>query len=225
MTKVLSIETSTQVCSVAIHAQGALISNMEVHAEKSHARFLTHIISECSRLSGIELKELDAVAVSKGPGSYTGLRIGVSTAKGLCFSLDKPLITVNTLEAMARQILPNNFRKALLIPMLDARRMEVYTTILNASGEILLPTEAHIISENSFAEYSDEMLLFGNGAPKCKGILDVRSNVHVLEGIHPSAIQVGFLASSYFDEKKFSDLAYFEPFYLKDFVRFGKDEK
>lgn len=225
MAKILSIETSTQVCSVSIHDSGEVISNMEVHAEKSHARFLTHLIAECCRTAGIALSGLDAVAVSKGPGSYTGLRIGVSTAKGLCFSLEKPLIVINTLEAMAEEVRRVNYRDALLVPMLDARRMEVYTTILNSDGEILLPTEAHVITSESFLSFKEDLLLFGNGAEKCRSIFAERKNIFILNGIYPAARNIGILATQKFKQKDFADLAYFEPFYLKDFVRLGSTEK
>jgi tRNA threonylcarbamoyladenosine biosynthesis protein TsaB len=219
---ILSIETATQTCSVAIHENGNVISNAEVHAERSHARFLTHLIGECARTAGISLEMLDAVAVSKGPGSYTGLRIGVSTAKGLCFALDKPLIVINTLEAMAYGLNQNNFQQALIVPMLDARRMEVYTSIFDANGACLLPTEAHILTETSFSEFTQTMILAGNGAAKCSGIFEDRKNIQIFKDIHPTAKNIGALAETYWQKKEFADLAYFEPYYLKDFVRFGK---
>ena len=153
MARILSLETSTTVCSVALHENEKLIATAEVHLEHSHASKLAILIDEVARIAEVDLASLDAVAVSSGPGSYTGLRIGTSTAKGLCYALSIPLIAVGTLELMAAQVSKVNITNAWLCPMIDARRMEVYCRLSDASGKIISPVEAKIIDEESFEEH------------------------------------------------------------------------
>ncbi len=216
---ILSIETSTSVGSVALHKGGILVSAYELHAEKSHSGALTPMVEQIFKYTGYTLQDLDAIAISKGPGSYTGLRIGTSTAKGLCFALDKPLIAINTLEAMAAQVARINPGKALLCPMLDARRMEVYCLLAEPGGNMLEETHPLVVAEDAFAGYLSErqVLFFGNGAPKCKPVLGHLPNALFVEGIYPVAVEIGYLAAQAFDKGQFEDVAYFEPFYLKEF--------
>ena len=165
----------------------------------------------------MEMSALDAVAVSKGPGSYTGLRIGVAAAKGICFALDLPLIAVNSLQILSEKYQNNN--QALLFPMFDARRMEVYTMVLNEKKEVIKPTFAEIVSEESFNEFSTDLqwVFMGEGAQKCKEVFDANHIEYLSEIQHPSAAEMVSLAWRAFQAKKFEDVAYFEPFYLKDF--------
>ncbi len=220
MPKILSIETSTTVCSVALTTDGNTLASQKLFLEKSHSTLLTVVIEQIMKQVGMEMSELDAIAVSKGPGSYTGLRIGVSTAKGLCYALDKPLIAVNTLLAMANEVNRQNHSGALLCPMIDARRMEVYTALYDAKLNELKKTSAKILEENSFHEtlMQNQMLFFGNGAGKFKDLKNNVSNAIFIENITPSAWSVGLLANQAFLKGDFEDVAYFEPFYLKDFV-------
>jgi len=221
---ILNIETATEVCSVALARDGKLISIRESSDGFTHAENITVFISEIIQEAGISLKELDAVAVSKGPGSYTGLRIGVSTAKGLCFALEKPLISVPTLEALTFgaqkriQILKLQ-ASSLFCPMLDARRMEVYCAVYDEKLNEVEKTSAEIITENSFEKYlaSGAVYFFGNGAAKCKSAI-THANANFVDGINASAASMISFSEKFFREKKFEDTAYFEPFYLKDFV-------
>ncbi|GAB3324080.1 tRNA (adenosine(37)-N6)-threonylcarbamoyltransferase complex dimerization subunit type 1 TsaB [Larkinella ripae] len=221
MSLILSLDTSTTVCSVAVHRDGLLLACYELFAEKSSSGLLTTLIQQTVRHSGFQLSDLDAVAVAKGPGSYTGLRIGVSTAKGLCFALDKPLLAIDTLEALARQaggFYPASYA---LCPMLDARRMEVYCAVYNSEGQAILPTSAQIIDEHSFADLlaQQPLVFFGNGAAKCRAVLAHQPHaVFPEQTMHPSAKTVGQLAAVAYQENRFEDVAGFEPYYLKDFV-------
>jgi tRNA threonylcarbamoyladenosine biosynthesis protein TsaB len=193
----------------------------DISGEKTHARLLTALIEDLLRQCNCQLTDIQAIAVAKGPGSYTGLRIGVSVTKGLCFALDKPLISVGTLEAMACQVIDYQSDDNLLFcPMLDARRMEVYAAVYNASLETILPVSAVIVDESSFVEIlSDKKILFfGNGAAKCQPVLGHQPNALFLENIFPSARQIGKLATGKFKQNIFEDVAYFEPFYLKEFL-------
>lgn len=216
----LSLDTSTKACSVALHRKGQLLANVELLIEHAHSENLTLLIQECIKHARITLNEVDAFAVAMGPGSYTGLRIGVSTVKGLCYALDKPLIAINTLEAMASQlaILPTDYWYC---PMLDARRMEVYCAIYDNRLQPILSTRAEIVNENSFGEQLavKPILFFGDGAAKCKPQLARKPNAHFVDRIiYPSAKSVGMLAIKAFTAGQFENIAYFEPFYLKDFV-------
>ncbi|GAA4416894.1 tRNA (adenosine(37)-N6)-threonylcarbamoyltransferase complex dimerization subunit type 1 TsaB [Nibrella viscosa] len=218
---ILSIDTSTTVCSVALHQAGALLGSYELFTERTSSAMLTTLIGDVVRHAGHELRQLDAVAVAKGPGSYTGLRIGVSTAKGLCFALDKPLLAINTLAAMAEQIRPLFSSDYRLCPMLDARRMEVYCAIFDTNGQELLPTSAKIVEEQSFSEWLMEqpVVFFGDGATKCRPLLSGHGNaIFPNMEIRPSARTVGQLAMQAFAAGRFEDVAHFEPFYLKDFM-------
>jgi tRNA threonylcarbamoyladenosine biosynthesis protein TsaB len=218
MTYILSIETATNVCSVALHCDGAVLGHQELFVEKSHSGLLTVIINDLTCHCGISLNELSAIAVSEGPGSYTGLRIGISTAKGLCYSLGIPLISVNTLEAMLWSVLPFMREDHLFCPMIDARRMEVYCLIADRDGVVIKPTHPKVISESSFIEVIKDkrIILFGDGALKCKEVLR-GPNILFIDNILPNAKNIGQLALAKYANMEFEDVAYFEPFYLKDF--------
>lgn len=219
MPLILSIETSTNVCSVALHQDGNLLACSEILIQKSHSQVLTILCSDLVKHCGAELKDLDAVAVSAGPGSYTGLRIGVSTAKGFCYSLDKPLLSVNTLEAMAFSLNQFNYAGNLVCPMIDARRMEVYALLADSKGNLLQPVNATVVDEAFLKDYlQDNIILFaGNGAAKCRSVLSYTPNAVFADDLVPSAKSVGVLAERYFNEGRFEDVIYFEPFYLKEF--------
>ena len=220
MSLILSIDTSTKVCSVALHSDGKLLAISELYTEKSHSGMLTTLCENVVRYAGFSLNDLDAFAVAKGPGSYTGLRIGVSTAKGFCFALDKPLIAVNTLEAMAYQLKDFYDETHLLCPMIDARRMEVYCQILDNQMNVISETEAKIINELSFSEILDEkkIVFFGDGATKCRAEISHKNAVFLNTEIHPSAKTVGLVATKSFEKSLFENVVTLEPFYLKDFV-------
>lgn len=219
MALILSIETSTPVCSVALHSEGKLIALSEIHLQQAHAAKLGLLIDQLKVLSGINLAELKAVAVSAGPGSYTGLRIGVSLAKGLCMALNVPLISVDTLDVLADQISKVNSSEKFYCPMIDARRMEVYCKVLSSEGMEILPVEAKVIDENSFRDLlsNERILFFGNGAEKCKSVIG-HPNADFITGITPSAREVGVLAFKKYTLKQIEDLVRFEPFYLKEFM-------
>ena len=219
MSLILSLETSTHVCSVALHDDGKLITSREVHTPQSHATRLAPMIDEVRQEAGIDLRELQAVAVASGPGSYTGLRIGVSTAKALCYTLQVPLIAVGTLDVMASQIAPLQPPEALLCPMIDARRMEVYCQITTPALKIIQPVEAKIIDDTSFADLLEKhhIVFFGDGAAKCKAVIN-HPHALFVEDIAPLASALGVLAHARFQERRVEDLVHFEPFYLKDFL-------
>jgi len=217
----LSLDTSIRGCSVAVHADSVLLASYDLHTDRSSSAMLTTLMKSAVENSGFKLADLDAIAVAKGPGSYTGLRVGVSTAKGLCYALDKPLIAVNTLEAMSLQIIPFFPKGTLFCPMIDARRMEVYASVFNAEYEIVQNTEAIIMDEKSFVDLlkDHKIVFFGDGAAKCQALLSENPNAIFLnDEIRPSARTVGKLAAKSFEESNFEDLASFEPFYLKDFM-------
>ncbi|MFM1878528.1 MAG: hypothetical protein RLZZ241_1394 [Bacteroidota bacterium] len=217
MALILSIETASVNCSVSLFQDNQLIAFREdrspdyTHGEKLHL-FIEDVLKQARILPA----QLNAVAVSKGPGSYTGLRIGVSAAKGLCFALGIPLISIPTLLIMARS-LPN--ADGVLIPMLDARRMEVYAAVYDAELNLLQSTWAEVLDINSFAEYRNRGIvhLLGSGAEKCQGLFTDRVFKFHPE-ILPSSLEMGSLAYEAYSDKKFEDVAYFEPFYLKDFI-------
>ncbi len=215
---ILNLETATTNCSVSIARDGKLLALKEHNsASYSHAEELHNFIKEVLDTSSVRLIELDAIAVSKGPGSYTGLRIGVSAAKGLCFSLDLPLISVPTLESMAHQKRMDEFN--FIIPMLDARRMEVYSVVFDSNFNMVRETKAEIITEDSFKEFADKgkVLVLGSGADKCKEILSY-PNFEFDTTVVPSAREMVQLSYKKYTEKDFEDVAYFEPYYLKDFI-------
>ncbi|RNI23347.1 tRNA (adenosine(37)-N6)-threonylcarbamoyltransferase complex dimerization subunit type 1 TsaB [Rufibacter latericius] len=220
MAYILSLETSTTVCSVALHQEHQLLSYAELQMEKSHSSHITVMVQQVLEYAGVSLQQLDAVAVSGGPGSYTGLRIGSGTAKGLCFSLDKPLIAVSTLEAMARQIISVTpaSERYLFCPMIDARRSEVYTCLLSHALEAQMPVEPMILEADSFAPVLENqpIIFFGSGAAKAKELLAPHPNAFYLENVKPTAKAIGELAFSKLQAGQFEDVAYYEPFYLKE---------
>jgi len=224
MAVILNIETSTQVCSVCLSVDGKVIGIKESHTKNSHAELLTILTQHILDEQNYELKDLDAVAVSKGPGSYTGLRIGVSTTKGLCYSLDIPLIAISTLEAMAagmsRRVESNDYNNLLFCPMIDARRMEVYSALFDEGISMVREIKAEVIDEESFAEElkTHTIVFGGDGAPKCKELLAKNPNAIFLDDFFPSSEFMATLAEQKFRDKDFEDTAYFEPYYLKDFV-------
>lgn len=217
---ILHIETSTNVCSIALSENGTCLFSKSNADGMNHAALLSVFIAEAMELLKTTTNKLDAVAVSSGPGSYTGLRIGVSTAKGLCYGLDIPLIAVSTLEVLTTQALNSvdKTEKVLFCPMIDARRMEVYAAFYNAKGEITREIAADIINAGSYAEILDKHVVyfFGNGAEKCKTTL-THPNARFIEYLVPLAENMIPLAEKAYAEKQFEDVAYFEPFYLKEF--------
>lgn len=228
MATILNIETSTEVCSVNVSENGKMLFEKESLEGLNHSELLTVFIEELFKANNLELKSIDAVAVAKGPGSYTGLRIGVSVAKGLCYALDKPLISISTLDAMGIftsqnpghfGIKPNGNENLLFCPMIDARRMEVYTSLYNLKGEQLEAVSAKIIDENSFSEKLEEskIAFFGNGADKCKKAL-THSNALFDGPLKTSARFMVSITEEKFNKKEFENVAYFEPFYLKNFI-------
>jgi tRNA threonylcarbamoyladenosine biosynthesis protein TsaB len=229
MAYILSLETATTSCSVALHEEDKLIATVEHHIPQSTASRLSVMIDEVFKQSGLNPTQLNAVAVSAGPGSYTGLRIGVATAKGFCYALNIPLIAINTLELMAYQVIPSPMERgrgeaseageALLCPMLDARRMEVYTLLTNSDLKNIEPTEAKIIDESSYQSWleKNKILFFGNGSDKCKELIR-HENAAFIPHIIPSAAKLGEVAFQKFKSNQFEDLATYEPYYLKDFL-------
>jgi tRNA threonylcarbamoyladenosine biosynthesis protein TsaB len=213
---ILNIETATKNCSVALAIDGETISCKEIaelgysHAEKLHV-FMDEIIKE----AGIEWSNLGAVAVSQGPGSYTGLRIGVSAAKGLCYALNIPLIAIDTLTSLAYQV---SNKDGIIIPMIDARRMEVYSAIFNSKNEMIREVKAEVLTENSFDDFLETVYFIGDSNEKAKTIL-TKSNFVFLDQIcYPSAKEMSQLSFRKFQNNDFVDVAYFEPYYLKDFM-------
>ncbi|MBQ8779508.1 MAG: tRNA (adenosine(37)-N6)-threonylcarbamoyltransferase complex dimerization subunit type 1 TsaB [Alistipes sp.] len=225
MALILCIETGTDICSVGLSRDGELVSLRESDEGRDHAKRVGVFVDELLRETGIAPDELDAIAVGMGPGSYTGLRIGVSFAKGMCYGLQIPLVAVGSLDALAEVAIEDNeagildvkdWNDAVLCPMVDARRMEVYTRLFNAAGEPLSEVSAEIVTEESFAEWRKDrqLVIFGNGAAKCREILPDATYVNIT----PSARGLARLAERRLQEGKTEDIAYFEPFYLKDFI-------
>jgi len=217
---ILSIDTSTRGCSVSLVGDTGLISSYELFTDRSSSSMLTTLMQNCVEHAGFTLSELDAIAVAMGPGSYTGLRVGVSTAKGLCYALDKPLLAINTLEAMSLQ-LSRFYQNHLLCPMIDARRMEVYAAVFDDKNQTVLATQAVILSENSFEELllNNKVVFFGDGSAKFKSLVGDNPNaIFPNQEIYPSAKTVGLMAVEAFIAGKFEDVASFEPYYLKDFM-------
>ena len=213
---ILNIETATKNCSVSLAVDGQTLVCKEIselgfsHAEKLHL-FIEDVIQE----AGISCSQLSAIAVSQGPGSYTGLRIGVSAAKGLSYALQIPLISVDTLASLAHQVTQND---GLIVPMIDARRMEVYSAIFDSNKQKIRAIQAEIITEESFASISEIVYFVGDSNEKVKTVL-TKSNFVFLDAIqYPSAKEMSAISYQKFEEKNFEDVAYFEPFYLKDFL-------
>ena len=216
MARILNLETATTNCSVSISLDGELVSIKEENTPNySHAEQLHIFIKEA--LAATSFSDIDAIAVSKGPGSYTGLRIGVSAAKGLCFSLDLPLISIPTLESMANQIQVGE--DEIILPVLDARRMEVYSCVFDDKYKEIRETKAEVIDENSFAEFSKfkKIHIIGSGAEKCEEIIK-QPDFKFYKEAFPSAKEMAKLGQKKFEAGDFEDVAYFEPYYLKDFI-------
>ncbi|SDQ26984.1 tRNA (adenosine(37)-N6)-threonylcarbamoyltransferase complex dimerization subunit type 1 TsaB [Flagellimonas zhangzhouensis] len=225
MALILNLETATTNCSVSISKDNEIVVLKENNAASySHSEQLHVFIKEALDEASLSFSDLDAVAISKGPGSYTGLRIGVSAAKGLCFSLEIPLISIPTLQSMALQV--DAQPDELVIPVLDARRMEVYSCVYDSNNEEVRETLAEIIDENTFQEYASERKVYivGSGAEKCRGVLQ---HPHFIfdESVVPSAKEMAQLAFQKYSAQQFEDVAYFEPYYLKDFVLQQKKKK
>lgn len=218
MSLILSLETATKVCSVALHDKGNLLGSSSISEEYSHFEKLPGLIQGIFDKASRSLNEVDAVAVSKGPGSYTGLRIGVSMAKGIAFSLNKPILSVNTLEAMALHASGQCNESELLCPMIDARRSEVYCTVLSRKREPIWPVQALIVEKDTFDSLltDNNLVLFGDGSVKFRSLFEDIDTIRFID-IEPDAEQIGELAWEKFQQKEFEDIAYFEPYYLKDF--------
>ncbi|WP_010251999.1 tRNA (adenosine(37)-N6)-threonylcarbamoyltransferase complex dimerization subunit type 1 TsaB, partial [Myroides injenensis] len=216
MITILNVETATKNCSVSLASDGKLIAIKEIAEENfSHAEKLHVFIEELLKENNIDFKHLNAIAISQGPGSYTGLRIGVSSVKGLCYGLGLPMIALDTLEVLARQL---KIEKGCIIPMIDARRMEAFTAIFNVDYTLVKPIEATVIDEDTFSDLTEDIYLIGDGAGKCKTILNA-ANIHYSDDIiYPSAKEMASMSYDKYVNEDFVDVAYFEPFYLKDFV-------
>ena len=219
---ILSLETSSPICSVALHSaeNGRLVGQSELRLEKSHSTHLTVLVEQLVANTGHTLRDLAAVAVSDGPGSYTGLRIGAAAAKGLCFALDIPLLAVGTLPALAHQVAARTPRAEAYVyaPMLDARRQEVYTALYRADGSELAAPAPLILTPEALAEQlaHQSVLCFGSGAAKFQPLVASQPNAVFLADIQPSAVSVGELAVAAYQRQEFQDVAYYEPFYLKE---------
>ncbi len=217
---ILAIETTTKNCSIALFKDEELLHLEERKSDRYlHAEQLTVLIEDVIIKSDISLKDLSAIALSKGPGSYTGLRIGTSTAKGLCYALGIPLIAISTLRAMACQMAKiENF--SLYCPMIDARRMEVFAAIFDKYNNQVRNIHADIVDVDTYSKYLiDKVLFFGDGAIKCEEIINDKNAFFKLD-ILPSAKNLAILAFKQYNNKEFEDIAYFEPFYLKDFIAY-----
>ena len=217
MSVILNIETSTKNCSVSIAREGDILSLREINSGGySHAEMLHPLIENALNEAKLTVENLTAIAVGKGPGSYTGLRIGVSAAKGLCFAQNIPLIAINSLEILSRTC---EIKKGLIISMLDARRMEVYSAIFDFKYHLIRKTEAEIITKDSFLEYleKDSVYFLGDGAEKCKEVL-THKNAFFIDEKFPSAKEMAQLSFDKYKKNDIEDVAYFEPFYLKDFI-------
>lgn len=216
MAKILSIETSTFICSVAVHNCGELLSLREISESGAHAERLMQLIVDAVKEAGLDLEDLDAIAVSEGPGSYTGLRIGVSTAKGLAFGLGKPLISINTLKALASGVAVE--KDALIISLLDARRMEVYREVFDSSLRTVAGLDAEILEIGAFQNYLEDHKVYfvGDALDKVKSVVESEQAFFLTE-LTISAAHLGKLAFDKFKEADFADIAYFVPNYLKEF--------
>lgn len=221
---ILNIETATKNCSVSLAKKGKIIAIKELNNGKySHAEVLHPFIEDVLKEAKISSSEIDAIAVSKGPGSYTGLRIGVSAAKGLCFALDKPLISVDTLTSLSYAV---SIDSGLLVPMIDARRMEVYVSVYDNNHQKIREIKAEIIDENSFSEYLKNNLVYflGDGSAKCKEMI-THKNAVFLDDKFPSSREMALLSYDKYKKSDIENVAYFEPFYLKDFVVIPEKKK
>ncbi|MEK8178711.1 tRNA (adenosine(37)-N6)-threonylcarbamoyltransferase complex dimerization subunit type 1 TsaB [Flavobacterium buctense] len=216
MNYILNIETATKNCSISLAKDGQTVFCKEIaeqgysHAEKLHV-FIEDILKE----AGKSVRDLKAIAISKGPGSYTGLRIGVSAAKGLCYALQIPLISVDTLQVLAQKVTRND---GLIIPMIDARRMEVYSAVFDANHQKIMEVQAEVLTENSYADITETVYFVGDCQEKCQSVLTKDNFVFLPEIIFPSANEMSPISFEKFTKNDFEDVAYFEPFYLKDFM-------
>ncbi len=221
MAYILNLETATTNCSVSLSKDGeSIVIKEDNHLDYSHAESLHVFISDVLTSANLKPDDLNAIAVSKGPGSYTGLRIGVSAAKGLCYALDIPLISIDTLESLAHQVSNDDGH---IVSMLDARRMEVYSAVFNGGHYQVRATEAEILDPSSFMTYLElgKVHFIGNGVDKTKDILS-HPNAVFIDGKLPSAAQMGMMAYEKYKKSDFEDVAYFEPFYLKEFIGLKK---
>jgi tRNA threonylcarbamoyladenosine biosynthesis protein TsaB len=218
MPLILSLETATTNCSVALASNGKIIAARSINSGYSHAEKINVFIQEVIDQANVTLKQLSAIAVSSGPGSYTGLRIGISTAKGLCYALDLPLIAINTLDAMAYGM--NAGSNELLVPMIDARRMEVYSAVYDHQKNRLSEPQAIVVDNNYYSTFRDKhkLLLGGDGADKCSDLFKSDPGIKIQEGFMPQAEFMTELAERKFKNSEFENVALFEPFYLKEFV-------
>lgn len=218
MARILLIDTSTATLSVALSEGGQVVQERICTEPRQQASLTAPLVKEVLDAAGLTVADCDAVCVSKGPGSYTGLRVGVSTAKGLCFGAGVPLLSVGTLDVLAAKGMAGPDRPSHIVPMIDARRMEVYTAVFSPEGKQLTPVEAKIIGPESFADELAQgpVLFIGDGALKCREVL-TSPNAFFREAA-PLASAMAPLAEAAYQEKRFEDLAYFEPFYLKDFI-------
>ncbi len=224
MSIILNIETATKNCSVSIAKNGEILAIKELNnGNYSHAEVLHPFIEDVLKEAKLSPKKIDAVAVSKGPGSYTGLRIGVSAAKGLCFAFDKPLISIDTLTSLSHAI---SIDEGLIVPMIDARRMEVYASVYNHNHQQIREIKAEIIDETSFLEYLKDTKVYflGDGAEKCKSTI-THTNAIFIADKFPSAEQMAQLSFDKYKKSDIENVAYFEPFYLKDFVVIPEKKK
>lgn len=216
MIYILNIETATKNCSVSLSKNGQTVALKDLSEEQfNHAEKLHLFIKEVLASEGVSLADLNAIAVSKGPGSYTGLRIGVSAAKGLCYALNIPLIAVDTLAVLAEKI---SIDSGMIVPMIDARRMEVFTQMFDKDLNTLSTAEALIVDETAFADINENIHLIGDGALKCKTVLTDAKFIFHEDVIYPSANEMSRLSYKKYIENTFEDVAYFEPYYLKDFM-------
>ena len=218
MALILSLDSTSLFCSVAIHRNGELIGNEASEEPRTAASQMATMISIAFNKAGISPQELSAIAISSGPGSYTGLRIATSTAKGLCFALRVPLIAVGSLLVLTNQLI-NKVEADIFCPMLDARRMEVYCALVNSKLEIIKPVEAKILTESSFQQEMEhsKIVFFGDGSEKFKKLINHNNSIFV-DSVHPGAIDLGFLAQHKFRNENFENVESFEPYYLKDFM-------
>ena len=216
MNYILNIETATKNCSVSLAKNGETILCKEIAEQGySHAERLHVFIDEILKETGISFQDLKAIAVSKGPGSYTGLRIGVSAAKGLCYALEIPLLSLDTLQVLAQKV---SIENGLILPMIDARRMEVYSAVFDLNHTKIVEVKAEILTENSYQEVNEPLYFIGDCQEKCKTVL-IKDNFHFIpEIVFPTANEMSALSYEKFIKNEFEDVAYFEPFYLKDFL-------
>ena len=227
MSRILCVDTSSFICSVSVFENLSLISSNSTEVEKSHSKFIIQLIDQSLKDANIKINEVDAFAVSMGPGSYTGLRIGVSTIKGLCYSLEKPLISINTLEILSKSALNhiNNYNDFFICPMIDARRMEVFTKMLDNDFNEVEKDKALILDDKFFNDIGGgkSIYFFGDGSNKFQKITN-NKNFHFIDNIISSSKHMGELANIKYENNQFENLITFEPFYIKDFFMVNKNK-